>query len=458
MKKTVLRSLLLATAVASSFSLSALADTHSSEAGKFTPSLNVEGRYTTFDSTRKTNFDFLSQRFRLGGQYSQGAFVAVGEAEFRGNNYGETAVSSDLTAGQSVGVRQAYLDYCLFRSDDSSADFHVTAGRFIPHAAKMYGNDALTGWFTLSGFLPEDGLGLTYDGKLGSVDLNAQFAVVNSMQVFLYSPAPTTNTAALSTKTWQFNMSGAGAAFAGGTTFNANGAGAGQGTMGRSTDPSSASSNTAEKAYIANVGANMDAGAGKVEVMLAYGMQNNDISSVGTNGTLGTTASSATANDVNYGELSVGYNYQNNLKAGLWYSLANIGETRTFTESNGGASKFGADNGLKNQYSVAGIGVDGNSKLWGLTNIVSKDDMLTYGGGVEMFMHRQTGTGSYSDSDAAKNDVTMVTLGGGYAKGPWSAQLNLSYFMAENSVFLNQGNNNYNNTAFLSYISFGLSI
>lgn len=320
MKKFILRSFALATVVAGFVCHSANAQEAAaadSDALKFTPSMKVAMRYTLLDSTRKSNFDFLSQKLTLGGKISQGAFKAVGEANFRGNNYGEYAGGSQATGGQSVGVTKAYIAYDFYKND-ANGNLGVTLGRFAPDMVTQYGNDAITGWFSLSGFFPEDGLMLTYTGKPGGVDLTAQFAVVNSMQLWLYSGAT------VGPKTWGFEMWGSGSALKGDTSFNGNG--------GATSDASNSSSNTAEKAYIAFVSANIEAGAGKVELAADYGMKNNAVQSPGTAAgvsadcttTPGTctavvsAASGATSRDVQYYEASAGYNYQDNLKLGAW--------------------------------------------------------------------------------------------------------------------------------------------
>jgi len=464
MKKIVLRSLTLAAVVAGFASNSAFAQDAAmpapaaapaaDEAGKFTPSMDVSMRYVLLDSTRKTDFDFLSQDLRLGGKYTQGAFTVAGRARFRGNNYGEYAGGSQSTGGQSVGVDKAYVAYDVYKND-ANGTVNFTLGRFAPNGANAYGDDAVASWYGMSGFFPEDGVMLQYSGKPGGASVTAQFAVVNSMQLYLYKDAGVTGQGA---KVWGFSTGGSSSALKGGSNFNGNGGG----DFGSS---SNGSSNTSDKAYIASVAANIEAGPGAVEIALAYGMKNNDVNSPGTAAATNpvTTQSPATANDVQYTEDSIGFNYKDQLKAGVWYSIAMVGSNKTMNDTNGGSTQFTEDKTApSDNYSVAGLGIQGDSSLFGMTNVLAKDGLLTYAAGASMYMHRQSGgsgtTAAMSDSDAAKNDVTLLSIGGGYTKGKFSTELNYSHFISENDVFMNQGNNNFTTTADFVYLVTSFSL
>lgn len=467
MKKLVLRSFAFATVVAgcistSVFAQDAAAPAANADAGKFTPSMSVQARYILSDSTRKTGFDFMSQQLRLGGKYTLGAFSVVGQADFRGNNYGDYANGAGSSVGsQSAGVRQAYIGYDFAKSDNGAAN--VKLGRFIPNMVNQYGDDAMTGWFALSGYFPEDGVQLQYTGKIGSIDLTAQLSVVNSMQLWLFNgsaPSPDSNVRL-------FSMTGSGSAFKGGSSFNGNGGGA----FG---NDSNYSSNSSDKAYIAFLGANVDLGNNNtLELAADYGTKMNDVDSAGGDATQtpgscttnadGTqtctsvtlTPNPATARDVQYMEASAGFNHQDMIKLGAWYSEALVGRHKTLTDDNGGATSFGNDYGNPDDFRIAGIGVQGNSKLWGMTDVLAKDGLVTFAAGAQMFMHRW---GGLSDSDAAKNDVTMVSVGAGYTKGGFYTELNASYFTSENDVFANSGHNNYTNNAQQVYLVTGFSL
>ncbi len=440
MKKFLLRAFTLVAVVGGMNSTFAEeAASKNADTPKFDPILRVRGRAALFDSTRKTNFDFFDQDIRLGARYSQSLFTAVAEAEFTGNSLG---TSPDV--GQGVSVRKAYVGLNVFQNDNSKID--VMVGRFIPIGANTYGNEAITGHFSISGFLPEDGGLAQYTGDFKGIRLKAQAAIASALPIWLFNGDAVPGTAGL---TSSFSMSGSSSYFYGGSSFGSG-------------------SNTDTKAYLGNVSVNADVGPGKLEAVVAYAHQANDVltaSSTATGSactvsgsaiTCATTAS--TARNVDYVEASVGYGMDDNLKYGLWFSKADLGETKTNAEPNGGAKTFGNGNGLSDQFSIAGIGVQANSKLIGMTNLLQKDDMLTAGAGVQIFMHRQTGTSAISDSNAAKNDVTQLSVGTGYAKGAFSTELNYSRFMASNSVFQNQGQNNYVASADHVYLVVAVSL
>ncbi|MES2614843.1 MAG: hypothetical protein V4591_05460, partial [Bdellovibrionota bacterium] len=340
MKKVILRSLSLATVVVGFTSLSARADDADTDAGKFTPTMELQARYVLTDSTRKTSLDFLSQRFRMGGKYKQGNFTAVGEAEFEGNKYGEYANQTEQNSdgGQSVGVRKAYVGYDLYKEDGSTVNLKL--GRFVPAGANQYGDDAMTSWFGISGYLPADGVMLSYAGKLGGVALEAQLSIVNNMSLWVYGDKIFNNNAGVElgdSKTWGFSMNGPSAAFTGGNTFNGNGGGS-------FNSESANTSNTSDKAYVANVSAGIPAGEGTVEVDVSYMMKNNAIGGTVTSSltsNVGTTSSTILAQDIQYTEDSIGYNYKDKLMAGVWGSMLTTGESKFMTDdANGGASQF----------------------------------------------------------------------------------------------------------------------
>jgi len=450
MKKILLRSFTLATVVVGvisnfAFAQDAQAAASSAEASKFVPTMNLSTRYVLGDSTRKTGFDFMSQQLRLGGVYTDGAMTAAGEARFYGNTYGQSNDDAPGTSpGQGVAVRQAYIGYDLY-SNDSGSTLNAKLGRFIPKGANAYGNDASSYWYGMSGFMPEDGIMLEYTGKQSGIDFNAQFAIANALPIYLYSDSG----ASSNSRVWTFSMSGATSSFNGGSTFGGNGGG-------DFNSESSASSNTGDKAYIASVSGSADVGKGKLEAVVSYGMKNNNVA----NNVTATVNTPIIANDVQYTEDSIGY-VAKGYSAGVWYSSAMVGESKTLTaDVNGGARQFAKDaSSPKNTYSVVGFGGKGDSTLFGMTNVWMPGGLLTYSAGVSAYMHRQNGgTGALSDSDAAKNDVTMLSLGGGFTKGKFNTELNYSHFMASNDVFLNSGNNNLTNSADIVYLLAGFDL
>jgi len=447
MKRNILRSCLVLAAFATgltSYSAYAATAQATSTGGKFTPSFYVQGRYALVDSTRKTYLDFMTQTFRMGAMYQQARVTAVGQVEFRGNTYSEGPTSNSTSGGQGTAIRQAYVGYDLYK-DAGTGTLTVNMGRFIPLNASQYGNDAITGMYNISGYSPEDGVMVQYAAMMGGLNLTAQFTLADNLPIYLYAPTGLRSNA--DSRVWTFGMGGDSAAFT--SDYNNNGGGPfasnGSGTSG--------SSATSDKAYIGGIQGSTGAGAGKFEFALSYAHKGNNI--VGTSGS-GTSAT-AFERDTQYADISLGYNYRDAFKAGLWYSLTQLGQIGTYNDNNGAAAQFTRDaSAPKDNYTVAGLGLQGDSSLHGLTDVWGRGGLLTYGAGVETFMHRQSdgsgATAGLSDSDASKNDVYLFTIGGGYKKNIFSTQLNYSYFISQNNVFSNQAQNHTTDSAHLVYL------
>lgn len=415
MKKVTLRSLALTLAafgLADGVALAAAEKDHMPP--KVDMGMMIRGRYSLWDSTRKTNFDFFSQTARLNARYTDGMFSGFLEGEFFGNATGTHPASSD-----SIGVRQAWMNLNFVDSDDHTVG--VTFGRFMPTSADTYGNDALTSQWSTSGFQSPDGLMVHYKGHFGFGSLNAQLAMTNGLPLYVYDSGTITGTT-----NWLFDLTGSTLTLAAGETFGMK-------------------SRSESKAYIANVSSDIELNnSSSLEVVVAYGMQKDS--------PLATVGTTDFARDVGYLEASVGYNYEKNFKAGVWYTMANLGETKSSSAPSGAPSYDTTVSTRKDTYTQIGLGAQGNSKLWGVSDLLQNDDMLVYGAGVQMFQHRQTGAGALSDSDAGKNDVTMFTLGGGYAKGLASVELNYAYFTAENKVFFKTDRTDYDTSAHALYL------
>ncbi len=462
MKNFAFRSLSLLCVVAGLVSLSAQAEqvapiaaaptTKDADAAKIQPTAYVLGRYALYDTTRKSNFDFVKQVFRLGVNYSQGMFYASGEAEFEGNTNGQGPVdnSSSTATGGSTSVRQAFIGANFLESEQMSLG--VTLGRFIPVGANMYGNDAITGQYSLSGFMPLDGVMLQFAGNHSFGHLSAQFAVVNNIPVWAYS----TSTAPAGAPVLPSSSNKVPKAFFFPVT-------SGSSSIAAAGNGFSTPSTTSRKGYVGNVSAIIDVGPGKLEGVVAAASQSRAVLSQPTS------TSAATARDVNYVEASLGYNYQNTIKGGMWFSYLDLSDIYSNgSDNNGGSPTFALPGrtgtptaaGLatinpRDQYTQFGLGLQGNSKFLGMTNILAKDDALTAAFGFQQFMHRQNGgIGGMTSSDAKNSDVSMLSTGIGYVKGPVNFELNYAYFFSSSSdVFLNEGQNSYTNTAHTAYLS-----
>lgn len=424
MKKVTLRSLALTLAafgMADGVALAAPAEKEHM-VPKVDMGMMIRGRYSLFDSTRKTNFDFFSQTARLNARYTDGMFSGFLEGEFFGNGNGTHPAASD-----SIGVRQAWMNMNFMSNEDHTVG--VTFGRFMPTSADTYGNDALTGQWSTSGFQSTDGLMVHYRGAFSFGSLAAQVAMTNGLPIYLFTGKNISGT-----NDWNFDLTGSSLTFGPSETFGMK-------------------SHSQSKAYVANVAGDIDLSSStSIEFVVAYGMQKD--SPVALNDIVSTPPVAAdTARDLNYLEASVGYNYEKNFKAGVWYTMANLGETKGTTTLGSASPSYDMTvSSTKDTVTQIGLGMQGNSRLWGMTDLMQNDDMLVYGAGAQMFQRRQSGGGATPDSDAEKSDVTMFTVGGGYAKGLASVELNYAYFTAQNNVFFKQDRTGYDSSAHALYL------
>ncbi len=145
-----------------------------------------------------------------------------------------------------------------------------------------------------------------------------------------------------------------------------------------------------------------------------------------------------TARDVSHFETSLGYN-QDSYAFGGWFQQINRAKLNVVTSTKDGKfTTVAADgsNGAKASDETVnrtlGVGFNGDSRPFGMANMLQKDDMLTYGFSVSQTTVRDNST---PDADEKKNDVTQVVLGAGYTAGGFFLELGYDYKKTENKTF-----------------------
>jgi len=145
-----------------------------------------------------------------------------------------------------------------------------------------------------------------------------------------------------------------------------------------------------------------------------------------------------TARDVSHFETSLGYN-QDSYAFGGWFQQVNRAKLNVVTSTKDGKfSTVAADgtNGAatsdKRINRTVGVGFNGDSRPFGMENMLQKDDMFTYGFSISQTSERDN---AKADSDEKKNDVTQVVVGAGYTAGGFFLELGYDYKKAENKVF-----------------------
>jgi len=396
----------------------------------------IVARLSLLDTTRQNNLDMTSQVLRLNGKYTHDKFMGIFELGINGNDRAPSDLAQSVNTTSEtvavggtpnqVGIRKAEVQYALFM-DKTDAGMHSLSlgmGRFRPGGADTYGGDTVTGAFsyTTSGYSSEDGIRLLYNNSaLAFGSLNAAVAYSTAMPISLFWGKASGDDA----KIEMFSPVGGNAPSISG--------------KGQVFQTSNATGISDSRAIVVNLGGTFHAGPGDVEVKAYYGTQANAI--------VGYTAAAAdrstpavyAARDIAYYELSGGYNLQNNLKAGFWYTSGEFSKVKiqdpTTAATAGRKLSYNPGSGPSDNYVQAGLGVNGNSKFWGMGHLATENDMLTFGAAYQLYMHRQSGDGARAAGDSAKNDVKLINLAAGYAMDKFRTELNFNFFTASNKVF-----------------------
>jgi hypothetical protein len=167
------------------------------------------------------------------------------------------------------------------------------------------------------------------------------------------------------------------------------------------------------------------------------------------------TEKKVTARDVSHFETSLGYN-QDSYAFGGWFQQIVRSKLNVVTASKDGDFTTAAADGTngatasdKRTNITVGVGFNGDSRPFGLANMLQKDDMLTYGFSVSQTSQRDNAT---PDSDEAKNDQTQVVAGVGYAAGGFFLEFGHDYKTSKNKSFRSKNADNEKTSSGRTYI------
>jgi hypothetical protein len=150
--------------------------------------------------------------------------------------------------------------------------------------------------------------------------------------------------------------------------------------------------------------------------------------------------------DAAHTEVSVGYTAIEGISFGGWYVLQTQEKTRDVTGNEGGKLKTEAKPGFSVSRTVIGAGVMGDSSLFGVVDLLQKGDKLIYSASFANTSWDVSGDNvnavegkfvkSLKDS-AADAETNQIVVGGGYAVGGLSFELNIAQETAKGKIFAN---------------------
>lgn len=155
--------------------------------------------------------------------------------------------------------------------------------------------------------------------------------------------------------------------------------------------------------------------------------------------------------DAAHTEVSVGYTGIEGISFGGWYQLQTQEKTRDVTSKDGGKLKTEAKPGFSVSRTVVGAGVMGDSSLFGVVDLLQKGDKLIYsasfantswnvsGDNVDVVQEGFVKSLKDSAKDAGTN---QIVVGGGYAVGGLTLELNIAQETAKGKIFANSKGEN----------------
>ena len=416
------------------------------DAANFSPRLKLQSRYSFTDSYRKNELDLITATARFGLNYRYKNVFGTLEVQAGSPTEGFTNTSSEsvtTTNGREsvFDVRRANIGLDLYKSDPATVSFVIGRDRIV--ASLVYAPDALTQILAtnldnVSSLTSSDGLGLKYAGKFDFGMINFGIGAYNNIAVATQSTG----------SGWFGNTS----LVQGDNSFNS-------------------SPKTQSRAIQANLGADINAGDGIVEARVGYGSQSNAVNKItATSTTDATTLVTTYTNtykvfDVTNTEVSLGYNYMNAaLKGGVWYQSVTTSKSQT--------GVLGASNNIDNYtasttddsqtINTVGVGVTGNSKLWGMSDLLGSGDALTYALGY------QNSTGLLVSGGGGTTGVTKFTnstlttdlynVGLGYMQEKFSLEFNYAMINASKEIYTNNDGKQNQTSANLFYLVGTLSL
>ena len=186
------------------------------------------------------------------------------------------------------------------------------------------------------------------------------------------------------------------------------------------------------------VGKKVSGATGNQIVRFGYGAQSNTVTKV----TNANSITTYTARDVSNLEVSAGYNYMNSaIKGGVWYQSVVLGKTSTATSSSKNDLTYTASATDDSQtINTVGVGVTGNSKLWGMVDLLFTGDALTYALGYQNATGQlvtNTSTASITPFTNATLTTDIYNVGIGYMQEKFSLEFNYAMSNASKEIYLN---------------------
>lgn len=150
--------------------------------------------------------------------------------------------------------------------------------------------------------------------------------------------------------------------------------------------------------------------------------------------------------DATHTEVSLGYNGIEGISFGGWYTLMTQGKIKSVTKEEGGAIETTSDGQVSYERTNLGVGVMGDSTLFGVKDLLQSGDKLIYSASYAQTNWAVGGSGAdaveadfaQTLKDAAKDSSTVqYVVAGGYKVGGLSLELNLAQEVAEGKIFAN---------------------
>jgi hypothetical protein len=400
------------------------------DAANFSPRLKLQSRFSFSDSYRKNQMDLITNTARFGLNYRYKNVTGTLEVQAGSASEGYTNTSSQTFATTNgreslFDVRRANIGLDLYTSDPATVSFILGRDRIV--ASLVYAPDALTQILAtnldnVSSLTSSDGLGLKFSGKYDFGKINFGVGAYNNLAVATQATG----------SGWFTNTS----QVQGDNSF-------------------AASPKTQSRAIQAFLAGDINAGDGIVEARLGYGTQSNAVKSIATSTT--TRLTTYTARDVSNLEVSAGYNYMNSaIKGGVWYQSVVLGKTSTATSSSKNDLTYTASATDDSQtVNTVGVGFTGNSKLWGMVDLLSTGDALTYALGYQNstgLLVTNTTTAGITPFTNATLTTDIYNVGIGYMQEKFSLEFNYAMSNASKEIYTNSDSVQNQTSANLFYL------
>lgn len=184
-----------------------------------------------------------------------------------------------------------------------------------------------------------------------------------------------------------------------------------------------------------------------IKAAFFYGAESNHfVGKINANATPTTATGALTVADFNRWEAALGYD-MGNLAAGLTAWQYNTGKASAVKSNEGGKITVGDETGAEASSTTNfGLGVNGDSTLFDVTDVLQKDGKITYGASVIRTIENP-------GKSAPSKYSTQVAAGVGYGLGGLQIELNLSHQVAKTKDFTNAKGDEPKDSATAVYLS-----